>query len=478
MSKRECGWHLTAPHNKQQSILAQLVSLSWPIILAFIMQTSYNIVDIFWVGKLGATAIAAVSLSGTVFYIILAIGQIIGSGTVALVSQSFGAQLYDRMHDIVKQSLLITLITACVVGIIGYTASKGIVSLLGGKGDVLILGEKYLRIVSIGFIFQLLSFSINYAFRGTGDMIVPMIIVAVATVINIVLDPLLILGIGIFPTMGVEGAALATSIAKCASFLIGLGFLWAGRSKLKLRILDQWHLEAKIIKSLLTVGVPAGLSYGFMFLSVMSVFRIVASFGDQPLAALGIGQRVLQFAGLPVVGIGVATTTMIGQSLGAHNSERATQVSGVAILASMVIMAIFSILFFLNASGIMTIFTDDRLVILHGVHFLNIVSFYLVFSGLTTTITGIFRGAGDMVPPMVAGLFKLFLLVGLALIFSQWLMRNVEGIWWAMVISYSIEGALMLRFYQSGRWRRKGMAFLDRFNHQQPAQNSLGKPRC
>lgn len=430
------------------------------------MQTSYNIVDIFWVGKLGATAIAAVSLAGTIFYVILAVGQVIGSGTVALVAQSFGAQLRDEANNVVRQSLVLASAIALFVCIIGFLFSHQIMMLLGGRGEVLMLSTNYLRIVFIGFLFQILSFSINYAFRGAGDMKTPMLIMLVATTLNIILDPLLILGIGFFPRLEVQGAAIATAIAKCASFVVGFIILARGKSGIQLRFLDHWRFEVRVVKTILGVGIPVGISYGLMALSGMAVFRIVALFSEYALAALGIGLRILQLASLPVVSIGIATTTMVGQSFGARDDKRAVQIGAIATAFSTAIMILCGIVFITNARSLVTIFTDNMQVLQYGTQFLKIVSLYLVFVGITTSLTGVFRGAGDTLPPMFAGLLKVFLLIIVALFFSRTLEMGVIGIWWAMFISYGIEMVTVAAWYATGRWRKRGLALL---SHLKPA---------
>ena len=446
------------------NIFKQLTILSWPIILAFSMQVGYNIVDIFWVGKLGATAIAAVSLAGNVFFIILAVGQILGSGTIALVAQFYGAKQIDNANNIIRQSLLLVSIIALPVCISGFIFAKQIMSLLGGQADVLIISTSYLRIIFIGFFFQLISFTINYAFRGIGDMKTPMKIMLVATIINLILDPLLIFGLGFFPRLEVQGAAIATVIAKCVSFLFGFMILIKGRSGIKLNIFKKWYLKTKVVKTILSVGIPVGISYGLMAFSNMAVFRIVSSFSEYALAALGIGIRILQLASLPVVSIGIATTTLAGQSLGARDIKKTMQIGNISMLFSTAITIFFGIIFVTNAKFLVSIFTQNPQVINYGLQFMQIVSLYLVFIGITMSLTGVFRGAGDTLPPMFAGLFKLALLIALAILFSQNLGMGITGVWWAIFISYSIETIIITIWYASGKWHKKGLGLLDNIN--------------
>ncbi|MFQ5906619.1 MAG: MATE family efflux transporter [bacterium] len=230
------------------SVIRHMFLLSWPTVLAMSMHTSYNLVDIFWVGKLSATAIAAVSLAGVVFFIILAIGQTLGGGTVALIARSYGAKEFDKVQHVLGQSILLSATVAIGFGVVGAIFAHPIMKVLGARAEVLDLATLYLRIVSIGFIFQLLTFSVNFTFRGAGDMRTPMMIMVVSTVLNMVLDPFMILGIGPFPRMGVQGAAYATLMAKFVGFILGFSFLLAGKSGLRFRIREAWPLEGTVAK--------------------------------------------------------------------------------------------------------------------------------------------------------------------------------------------------------------------------------------
>ena len=445
----------------QGSIIRSLTLLSWPVVVAMALHTSYSLVDIFWVGKLGATPVAAVSLAAVAFYIILAVAQTLGAGTIALVARAYGAKDYFKAAHVVRQSLALTTLVALGISAVGVFLSRNFVALLGGEGEVLVLGSQYLRIAFIGFFFHLLGFNINYAFRGTGDMVTPMFIMLVATGLNMILDPLLILGVSFFPRLGVQGAALATLIAKFFGFLIACGFLVRGRAGLKLHLRERFRLGGSVVRTLLSIGLPVGVSYGLMTLSWMAIFRSVARFGPQAQAALGIGVRVLQLAGLPVVGIGIATTTMVGQNLGARRPDRAEQAAHEAIAFSTLIMALAGVLFFFQAEGLIRIFSSDEAVIAEGIRLLRIASLHLVFVGLSMTIAGVFRGSGDTKPPMYAGLIKLVLLVYMASLLSGSPAMGIKGVWWAIVISYGVESFILALWFRRGTWKEKRIEILN-----------------
>ena len=449
------------PDITEGSLVKHLFLLSWPVVLAMAMHTSYNLVDIFWVGRIGPSAIAAVSLAGVVFFIILAIGQTLGGGTVALIARACGAKQYEKIEHLLGQSVLLTAIVAIGFGLVGVTFSHSIMRVLGAQTEVLDMGAKYLRIISIGFGFQLLLFSVNFAFRGAGDMKTPMVIMLVSTILNMVLDPFMILGIGPFPRMEVQGAAYATVIAKLVGLIFGFLILVRGRSGLKFRFKDAWPLDGAVARSLLAIGVPLGISYGLMALSGLAVFRLVARFGSQAIAALGIGIRVLQIAALPVVGIGIATTTLVGQNLGAKKKRRVEKTAFQSMGVCSAIMIVFGAVFFFNARALVGIFTPHIDVIQIGTEYIRIASLYLFFIGLTVSMTGAFRGSGYTLPPMYAGLIKLGVLVGLGYYLSVVIEMGVTGIWWAMVTSYGVESAILGAWFSKGTWKVKRIAILE-----------------
>lgn len=449
------------PDITKGSLVKHMFLLSWPVVLAMAMHTSYNLVDIFWVGRVGSSAIAAVSLAGVVFFIILAIGQTLGGGTVALIARAYGAKQYEKVEHILGQSVFLSAIMAVGVAFAGVTFSHPIMRILGAQKEVLDMGTQYLRIVSIGFGFQLLTFSINFAFRGAGDMKTPMMIMLVSTILNMVLDPFMILGIGPFPRMGVQGAAYATMIAKFVGLIFGFVILLGGKSGLKLRMKEAWPLDGRVAGSLLAIGVPLGISYGLMALSGLAVFRLVARFGAEALAALGIGIRVLQIASLPVVGIGIATTTLVGQNLGAKKRRRVEKIAFQSMGVCSAIMIVLGLVFFFNARTLVGIFTPHIDVIQTGMEYIRIASLYLFFIGLTVSMTGAFRGSGYTLPPMYAGLTKLAVLVGLGYYLSEVYGMGVTGIWWAMVISYGIESAILGAWFSRGTWKVKRIAILE-----------------
>jgi putative MATE family efflux protein len=334
----------------------------------------------------------------------------------------------------------------------GSIFSREIILLLGGEGPVIDLGTGYLRIIFFGYLFQFFSFCLNYAFRGVGDMRTPMKIMFIASMTNIGLDPLLIFGLGPIPALGVQGAAVATVIAQFLSVLFGLHVLRSGRSYVKIALRERLPLDPGTIKSILRIGLPTGLQYGLLSLSGMSILRLASEYGAAAVGAAGIGFRVRGVANLPVVGLAAATQTLVGQNLGAGKPERAHRSGLQAMFASIGIMGVFGLLFYLFAPWIYRFFSADADVIRCGVGYLHVVAISQPFVGIILTLNGTFRGAGYTRLPMAFAATKLVLLVLLALLLSTVVGLGLRGIWWGMVLAFGTEAVLDITCFYVGRW--------------------------
>ncbi len=435
------------------NLLKHLLFLSLPAALALLLQSSYGLIDIYWVGKLGPAPVAAVSLIWILFSIVLAVSHTLGTGTVALIAQAYGKKEYEKAGYIARESLLLTFLTASTFSLLGFLFSHRIIHALGGRGEVLLLGTDYFRIISIAYFFQILNFNINFSLRGSGNMTTPMVILFISSLLNIILDPLLIFGVGFFPRLGVQGAALATLISQVFAFFYAFRVLQTGKS-LRLSKM-RFNLNPALVKTLLIIGLPVGLQFGMMGGVRMVVLRLSAEYGTEVLAAAGIGFRILLMAVLPVVAIGIATTTLVGQNLGARKVGRSERCGLQAIVLACGVMVIFGYFTALLAKPLMEIFTKDPGVIQSGVGFLKIVPLSLLFIGFAIAANGVFRGAGNTTPPMVISFLKLLLLFLLAFLLPKVPHLGVKGLWWAMVFAYVLEAVLNGGWFFLGKWKER-----------------------
>jgi len=438
------------------SIYRNIWTLSWPIIIASILQTGFSLVDMLWVGRLGSSAIAVVTLSGTIMFLVITLSASVGTGTTAMVARFVGVRNNKDLQIVIKQSILLAIIISSCVGIIGITFAKNLLILLGAEAEIVLLGIPYMQIMFAGAPFQFLGFVINSALRGAGDTKTPMKIMMTATMVNIILDPLLIFGIGFFPKLGLSGAAIATTFARIVAFLLGVHVLLKGHSVIHLSLKKGFNLNFSFMKRILNIGIPSAIGLISRNLSGLAIMRIVALYGTAAIASYGIATRVGSIAFMPSHAFGLAAATLVGQNLGAKKVERSEKSAIISALFAMIIMGFSGTIFFAFPSPIISIFNANPEIIKFGVSYLRIVAFAQVFIGLSMSLGGAFRGAGDTKSLMFVTIISLWMIqIPLALFLSVYLKWGATGIWWGITISAICEAAITTFWFRLGKWKLK-----------------------
>jgi putative MATE family efflux protein len=282
-------------------IFTTLLKLAVPVTISMVMFTVYLLADIFFVGKLGPDAVAALSISSNAFFIHLGFSTILGTGGMALIAQAFGRKDYDHAARIFKQSLLMAVVIGTVEATAGFLLAPAYIEFFGGTGQSLQWGIEYFRIFSISFLFMLLLYVTGNCFRGMGDTKTPMMIMLQANVLNIVLDPILIFGWMGLPAMGVRGAAVASLVSQ----IYGLGIygclIFIRGSHLDIK--GSWRFDPMIIKQSLVIGVPSGMNHFLLAANLLITYRVISTYGTAALASIGIGFRILQSIYIPVIAV-------------------------------------------------------------------------------------------------------------------------------------------------------------------------------
>ena len=429
--------------------------LAWPMMMGNILQTAFNVVDMIFVGKLGAEAIAAVSLSGMILMLIITLIIGIGIGTTALVARFIGAKEYAKANEVALQSILFGGISSLILAVIGFYYSEPLLELFGAEALVIKLGTDYLRIMFLGSFTMFLLFLGTAILRGAGDAMTPMLILMLSAFINIVLDPLLIFGLGPFPRLEIKGAAIATVIARGIGMLIILFILIKGYSYIKIS-LKNIKLKFDIIWSITRIAIPGSIQMGTRSISGLIMMSIVVLYGTYALAAYGIGLRIVMIVMMPGFGLGAATATLVGQNLGAKQPQRAEKTVWIALIFYEVIMIVTGCLFYLLAPKIIYVFNNNPEVIREGVSFLRIVTLSYVFLAMGIVLHQSLHGAGDTVPPMIiTGISLLGVRVPLAFFLPKFFSLNTQGIWLAIALSTVLEGSVVAFWFKAGRWKRK-----------------------
>jgi putative MATE family efflux protein len=442
------------PDLTRGSIGRYIFTLGAPAALGMAMQHLYSVVDIFWIGRLGAEAVAAVTLTGSLFFVFFSIAQVIGAGTLAIVARAYGQKDFDRAVHTVRNIIFVGAITGLICGAAGFLFAEPITALLGGRGEVIPLGGAYIRPFSIGSAFQMIAMMIGFSMRGGGDMKTPMLSMFVATAINMVLDPLLIFGLGPFPEWGIAGAGIATMISQMLSALYLFVVLVSGRSLLHVPIVTRFRPCWPTIWEALRIGIPAGLQYLALTFSFMILLRIVAiSFGTEPISAAGIAWRLMHLAIVPVIGIGISVSTLVGQNLGADKPRRAVRANRIGVLWSVLCVGALGSLFAAFPELFMGIFIESQQVIELGRDFLRILLVNNILLGVIFTFNSTFSGAGDNVPSMIGAVVRGSLLISLSWLLSTHTNLGLNAIWLCFPVASCVNLVVMIGFYRRGMWK-------------------------
>jgi putative MATE family efflux protein len=437
------------------SISRALVALAVPIVLANILQTVYQLIDTFWVGRLGAAAVAAVSVSFPILFVAIALGGGLAIAGAILVAQAYGAGDAATVDHVSAQTLLAVGAVSVLLSALGYVAAEPLMSAFAPDAAVHDMASDYLRISFVGLVAIFIYFVVQSLMRGVGDVRTPLWIVTATVVLNFFLDPLFILGWGPVPALGVAGAALATVATQALAAAIGIYVLTQGRFGIHLRLRDL-KPDLPLAGRILRLGIPASLEQsarGFGF-AVMMV--LVAGFGTTVLAAYGIGTRVFSFIIIPALGLSMATTTLVGQNVGARRPERAERTARTAIVVAFAALTAAGILLFAFAAPIIRLFVPDEPdVVRIGAQFLRIMALSFGFVGVQQVLSGALRGAGNTAASLVLTIVSLWVfLFPTAWILSAHTSLGAAGIWWAYPFSNVAGAALAVAFFLRGRWQR------------------------
>ncbi len=419
------------------SIPKLLLRLSGPIAFSMIMFTLYLMVDLYFVGRLGPEAVAAVSISGNAFFVILGLSFVLGIGGMALIAQAFGRGDYEEAAKVYKQSIILAILVGIVTTFVGLSIARPYIAFFGGVGKSLEWGVEYFQVFSISFFFVLLLHVIGSCYRGMGDTRTPMIIMVLSTLFNIVLDPLLIFGLLGLPRLGVRGAAIASLSSQLISMGIYVYLIFIRGQHLKIK--RPWRLDLRIIKRSLAIGLPSGLTYFLLAVNMLITYRIVSLFGTPALASIGIGFRILQSIYMPVVAVTSAMAAMVAQNFGARKESRIIRTFWTGWVISSTIMIISAILCWMFPALFIGIFSDDKAVIHYGVTYLTIMSLGTVIVGTILTMSAVFQGFGKTYPVFIAAVIDNALFASLVFTLPGLFGWGIKSIWWIKLATAGIE---------------------------------------
>jgi putative MATE family efflux protein len=422
----------TSPEQIQGGpILPTLLKLSFPAIIAFALHTTYNFVDRFFVSRLGPVEFGALGMAFTVQSVLITIGSGTGIGASSLIARFIGADKKEQADNAAEHTLLIILALSVVFTIAGPLLTRPLFVLLGASEQMLPYTLGYINIILYGSFFQFFAMMGNGILRGEGNTVTPMLVMTVGTLVNIVLDPLLIFGIGPFPALGVQGAALATVIGRAVSCLV-LAVSLFGKKNLVVLNMRTFRYQGAIIRGIFAVGGPTTVGQLSNSLGLMLLFILLRPYGDMAKSAFTLGFTYQQVATLPIIGIAQGTLTMTGQNFGAGKMERVKSVIEKSLLFCVGLMCAFALVMILGRGALVRVFSDVAEVIRIGRTMLMIFAMGFPFLTARFILASYFQGLGKGFAAFVINFsYILLFAMPLALLLSR--LIGLEGIWIGIV---------------------------------------------
>lgn len=443
--------------NARQQILTDnmgkaMLRLALPITLTNILQTCYQITDAFWVGRLGADAVAAVAISMPVTFLVIAMGAGLAIAGSTLSAQYMGAGRQDMVNHVAAQTMLMVAVTSIILGIIGFITSPIILHELKVTSEVYDGALKFMHTSFIGIIFVFIYAMFQSLMRGVGQTKLPMIVVGVTVILNFLLDPLFIFGYGIFPALGVMGAALATLLTQFIAAAFGVYIFLRGRHGIQL----TWRgfkPDIAYIRKAFLLGLPATIELTIRGIGPMLMTFFVSGFGTIAVAAYGVGSNILQFMTIPAMGLSMAVSTLVGQNIGAKNIERARHATRLGAISGFILLSIVGVLVYFSAPACINLFiANDPNVIALGVNFIHTMILTCGGIGIQLCIVSAFRATGKMSTAMMITISQWIIQLCAAYLLARYTLLHIKGIWWSFAIVNIVFAIIAIFLFMVSDW--------------------------
>ncbi len=441
------------------NITKNLLVVSIPTMFGFFAQTLYDLIDMIWIGKISAQAVAGVAIFSTIFWLADIFNEIIGISAVSLISQSYGAGQTDKTKQMIEQSIFFKMIVSVITAIILITVLKPLSLFFSNEPIVIrhILDYGMIRSLFLPFMFS--SFSVNTAMRCTGDARHPMIIMTGTALLNIILDPILMFetipgtslpGLG----LGIQGAAIATVFSTFVAFTVGLFILLTGRSYVKISFSNLFQLTKENVKKLSTIGLPTGLEMFFRQGGQFLLLKFVSLYGTYALATFGIGMRLFNLVFLPLLGLTMGGSAVAGQNLGANQINRTHQTALWAAFLGSIITGIIAAVTVIFPEQIIQLFINQSQVIEIGTKMIYIIAPSFIAVALSMGLNTVFTGSGYNLPYLVSGIVsRWFFQIPYSALVVYIFLLPISYIWVGFLVAEFIELLVILIYYRQGKWK-------------------------
>ena len=435
------------------SLNRAILLLAIPMILEMVLESLFAVVDVFWVGRLGADAVATVGLTESLLSLIFAIGLGLSLSTTAMVARRIGEKDPEAAAVAGVQAIILGLTVSLLVGAPCVAYAPRLLQLMGASPQIIRVGSRYSRIALGGGGVILMLFLNNAIFRGAGDAAIAMRLLWVSNIINLVLDPCLIFGWGPFPKLGVTGAALATFTGRSIGVLYQFYRLLRGTERIRI-LRRQIKVNLRVLLRLLRVSLTGILQFAIAHTSWIGLVRIVSIFGSAALAGYTIAIRILIFVILPSWGLSNAAATLVGQNLGAKQPERAQISVWRTGFYNMLFLGIIGVIFLLFATPIIRLFSNDPVVVPLAATCLRILSYGNIGYAYGMVMLQAFNGAGDTVTPTYVHFFGFWVLeIPLAYFLAITAQMGANGVYISIVVAEAAIAAAGILLFRRGRWK-------------------------
>ncbi len=450
---------MSAPVDSTRGPLVRaLLRLAVPIVIMQSCHTAFHLVNVMWVGRLGADATAAITTSFFFLWTLYAFADITGVGTTATVSRHVGAGDRAAAGYASAQGALLATLIGLTLTVVGLLTVGPLFRLIGAAPHVQGIAIGYLRITLCGAAISMLYVWAESTMRAAGDTRTPLIVVAGCLGLNALLDPLLIFGLGPVPAFGVQGAAWATVLSQTVAVVWFAALAWRRHPAFPLDFAALSRFAPRYAFALGRIGVPYAL-IGILFSAVYLFFaHVAARFGTPAVAVVGVSNRIESVTYLVAVGFGLACEAMVGQNLGASRADRASRAAWISAGLMAAFGAVGMVVMWLAPAALLSVFTSDPEVIRMGVPYLWILALNQVFTGIELVLNGAFSGAGDTLPPMLISTSISALRVPLAWWFAVTLGFGLPGLAWVITITCVARTVFLALWFRRGAWRTKALA--------------------
>lgn len=447
----------TAQDFTEGSISRAVVLLAIPMVLEMLMESLFAIVDVFWVSRLGPDAVASVGLTESMLSLVFSVAFGVSFSTTAMVARRIGEKDSRGATTAAVQAVLLGIAIAIVIGVPGLILAPKLLGWMGASASVISIGRRYAQIVLGSNLIVMLLFIVNAVFRGAGDASAAMRVLWLANIVNLLLDPCLIFGLGPFPRLGVTGAAVSTLAGRTIGVVFQLWLLSNGRGRITVRWADV-RVAPKVLFTLARVSVTGVLQNCIAHTSWIALVRIISSFGSIALAGYTIGIRIFIFVLLPAWGLSGAAATMVGQNLGAHKPARAERAVYTTMLYTLIVLGGVAVVFIAAPGALVGLFTSDPEVAKFGIDCLRIIGYGNLTYSIEIVMAQAFNGAGDTVTPTVLNFVGFWLCqIPLAWFLAYRLGWGVRGVFAAIPSSETLIAVLGILVFMRGGWKRRSI---------------------